>query len=1073
MVRTTKRVITTSLPQNDGGLSFRFCRLGVILILLPTIAVSCSAPLPSPTPDVKPASPEQSISARDQGNGAEAKTQLIQAEQLHQDALRLYEQGDHSAARPLAEQAVTFRERVLGPSSPVVASSLNTLGLILHQLAELGPAQALFERALRIREDSLGAEDPAVAESLTNLARVLYARGAFPKARPLLDHAILIREKKLGPTHPDVGVSLLHLSIVQSQLGDLSLSRTTMERALRLLEPVEKTRPLDLAMALNYYGNILRRLGDFAEARPPLERSLQLREQALGPSHPHVARTLARLGMLEASMGNPQGALPLLERALKINEQTLGPTHAEVAGSLNELGRVKRKFGDLIGARSAFERALTIQEQSVGPQHPFVAVTLNELGQVLAQIGEVEAALRLFQRALAVQEAALGRDHVFIGETLTNLGYLQAQQGDLQRAARSFARAVTLKEAALGGNHPDLAASLFDLARAKHASGDLKAARASYERARRILLAHSTANQGLDDAAFSKVWAGQLKGLYDYAGLLAALARGSLLDHGPPSAVADSFLVTEQARGWIVQAAVAKAMARRQAGTPEEVQLAGQVEELRRRRQALWISLNAVYGQSLEQRNTQELTGLQEMLRQVQTDLDHQIKLLESLFPRYAAMALPAPLDIATARTLLRPGEALVSYFLLDSHLLIWLVRPDQETSYRDVAVSRAKVMALVKKLRASLIPAGGARILPPVDVESAFELYRLLLEPLRPQLVGVKDLILVPDEVLLALPFGVLVTERGDEKFQRVLDLYRKGQGIVFEKIGNYPYASLPWLARSYSLTILPSASALKLLRQTPRDRETRGEPFIGFGDPVLQGSGRERGGVMIASQGTKADLQILRALNRLPGTREELLAIARVMGVDPATHLFLDERATESQVKRLNVSGRLGQARVLAFSTHGLLAGEISGLMQPALVLTIPEASSQEDDGLLTLEEVLQLKLPHTDWVILSACNTASGDGSGESLSGLARAFFFAGARALLVSYWSVDDQATQQLMTEVFRRYGHSDNLSQYPAEALRQGMVAMLEQAQKDPEKAYFAHPYAWASFLLVGEPKPEE
>ena len=116
--------------------------------------------------------------------------------------------------------------------------------------------------------------------------------------------------------------------------------------------------------------------------------------------------------------------------------------------------------------------------------------------------------------------------------------------------------------------------------------------------------------------------------------------------------------------------------------------------------------------------------------------------------------------------------------------------------------------------------------------------------------------------------------------------------------------------------------------------------------------------------------------------------------------------------------------------------------------------------------MEDVLQLKLPNTDWVILSACNTAGDNGSGESLSGLARAFFFAGAKALLVSQWSVDDEATKVLMGEIFRRYGGAPSL--VPAKALREGMLALLSRAAKEPDHRYFAHPYAWAPFMLVGD-----
>jgi CHAT domain-containing protein len=117
-----------------------------------------------------------------------------------------------------------------------------------------------------------------------------------------------------------------------------------------------------------------------------------------------------------------------------------------------------------------------------------------------------------------------------------------------------------------------------------------------------------------------------------------------------------------------------------------------------------------------------------------------------------------------------------------------------------------------------------------------------------------------------------------------------------------------------------------------------------------------------------------------------------------------------------------------------------------------------------LLSLDEVLELKLPRTAWVILSACNTAASDDSGEGLSGLTRAFFFAGAQSVLVSHWSVDDHATQVLMDEVFSRYARNPNMPQ--AEALRQGMQALVQQA--NGRTAYLAHPFAWAPFFLVGE-----
>jgi CHAT domain-containing protein len=337
-------------------------------------------------------------------------------------------------------------------------------------------------------------------------------------------------------------------------------------------------------------------------------------------------------------------------------------------------------------------------------------------------------------------------------------------------------------------------------------------------------------------------------------------------------------------------------------------------------------------------------------------------------------------------------------------------------------------------------------------------------LAPLREHLAGVTHLLIVPDEVWLPLPFGALVTQADSEAYWTLADLYRNQLAPAPGEL--LDYARIAWLARDYTLTVLPAATSLRALRQLERAKVTAIEPFIGFGDPLLQGTGMQRGGSMLASRGTAIAFDAMQRMNRLPATRDELLAVATALGADPHAALYLDTQATETQVRELNSTGRLGQARVLAFATHGLLAGEVTGLTQPALVLTPPSTPNDQDDGLLSLDDILELKLFNTDWVILSACNTGAADRSGEGLSGLTRAFFFAGARSLLVSHWSVDDRATQALMTAVFRRQANIPTLA--PAAALQQGMLALLAEA--DGDTAYFAHPYAWAPFFLVGEGK---
>lgn len=140
------------------------------------------------------------------------------------------------------------------------------------------------------------------------------------------------------------------------------------------------------------------------------------------------------------------------------------------------------------------------------------------------------------------------------------------------------------------------------------------------------------------------------------------------------------------------------------------------------------------------------------------------------------------------------------------------------------------------------------------------------------------------------------------------------------------------------------------------------------------------------------------------------------------------------------------------------------MKGVREPALVLTPPSQPSVDDDGLLTMDDVMGFKLLADEWVILSACNTAAPDGSGEGLSGLTRAFFYAGAPAVLVSQWSVDDVATQRLMTLTFS--GNKSDRAHHAA-LLQNGMVKLMAEGASDDAHAYFAHPFAWASFVVIG------
>ena len=278
-------------------------------------------------------------------------------------------------------------------------------------------------------------------------------------------------------------------------------------------------------------------------------------------------------------------------------------------------------------------------------------------------------------------------------------------------------------------------------------------------------------------------------------------------------------------------------------------------------------------------------------------------------------------------------------------------------------------------------------------------------------------------------------------------------------------------WLIRSHAVTLLPSIESLKVLRgKSVMDGAAK--PLIGFADPVFNADSQRlaQNSRVVADvtaargiRGAVADTaELLAALPQLPETADELREVASSVQANPAD-IILGPDATVSRVKR----EKLDQFRVVYFATHGLLAGNVAEFAklnaEPALVLSLPAHPTEADDGLLTASQVAQLKL-NADWVVLSACNTAAAERPGaEALSGLARAFFYAGARSLVVSNWEVESNSAVSLMVGTFAALAANPKLSH--AEALQKSLLAMID----DPTHPERANPKYWAPFIVVGEP----
>ena len=882
----------------------------------------------------------------------------------------------------------------------------------LYEAGELEAALPVASEALRLSEGEFGSEHPATAIFVENLARIYFVLGQFARAEPLYARALALRVH-LGPEHPSVANAAHNLAIVYLRQGRYAKAEPLLREALGIWQRIG-TQDRVVAAGLNSLALLYQSQGRYAEAEPHYRRVLEILEASSGREHPEeVATALGNLAALYVSLGRYAEAEALFERALSLGDKPV---------LLNNLALLHQRTERHAEAVELYQRALSIAEKEFGGEHPHVATVLGGLAQAYFALGRYTEAESLHFRALAIEVKALTPEHPAVAASLNNLGLLLESQDRYSEAEMLFRRSLLIAELAFGAEHPDVAMILDNVARLCLLDDRLTEALTHMRRATGIHRTRGDRAAGTWSGA-ALVEQAKVRDLFlrhvEY--LARALATDPQRDR---QAVAEAFEVAQLAQATEVATAVARMAARFAAGDDglAEVVRARQdaAERWRGLDQRLVRSLSALPAERDREREARLRADLESLAAEI-TALDERLALS---FPDYAELAHPSPASLGEIQRLLAAGEALIAYLVSPEATYLLVVRADDAALHR-LDLAAEELADVVGTLRQGLDQPGVARVesLRRYRVEEAWALYRKLLAPAEPLLEGVSHLFVVPDGALRSLPFGVLVTAEPESRI-RELAAYRE----------------IRWLAAERAVTTLPTVASLRALRRVARPSRA-GRPFVGFGDPDLE----------------SAPVEAVRRLDPLDDTADELAALARVQGAEPSA-LFLGPRATEGHLRSIP----LADYRVLAFATHGLLAGELPGVAEPALVLTPPTGTAAGDDGLLTASEIATLELD-ADWVILSACNTAAAATPGaEGLSGLAKAFFYAGARALLVSHWSVESSAAVALTTRALAELAAHPGIGR--AEALRRSMLSLIA----DEETEYFAHPAFWAPFVVVGE-----
>lgn len=948
------------------------------------------------------------------------------------------------------EKQVQNLVSVYGDNSPQAIALYVQLGQHYVQNARYLEAELVQKKALEMAEKTFGPEHIATANCIIYLAKIYLFEKRTSEGVALMLRALPIFEKNLGKDNPLVAALLTQIGgAIHRGEGRYSSAETYFKKALSIYEKTSGPESLEVASALDTLAISYNDQGRYNEAEYLLRKSIKIIEKSLGLNAPELAPIIDHLAMLPSIKANKDEHELLLKRALKVMEDRFGPDHREVSVYLDRLSSFYADQQRYAEAETLRKRVNFIVDQQLAIDNSDISVWnkasgLSSLATLYARQGRYKEAEPLLKESLTLAEKVWGKDHPTVAGTLSNLALLNEKAGHLSEAIAQQEKVFEIRSRTLGLDHPNTASTLYSLTNLYMAKGD-SATSLKYSRQFFQLYGKRQSRVGPDFAKTDEgkqYFATGMKYHMSVVGKTRAGTRGqdAALD-------GEAFEAGQLAQMSSTSDIISKMAARFASGSDSLA------ESIRSRQDAIvrinWLQteLRKSLGLDSKKRDSVAEQKIQAEIDALTKDIERLDGTIESRFPKYAELSSTRTVKINEAKSLLRRGEALLAYTVGETESYLFVVQPDR-AEFKVLPVGKDELTASVQLLRARLLQSGTtANKIRPFDLEEAHALYERVFLPAEQLLTGVNNIHLVLDGPLQSLPFSVLVRSIPKEKIRAPED-YRK----------------VDWLANRYGFAVLPSVSSLRAIRVTAKSGNSE-NPFVGFGDPALDGkAGTEAGKravsmeVLFNSNRGLADVSAIRQLDPLPETADELRHMANSLGVGNNS-IFLRNNATESRVKDMDLS----RTRVIAFSTHAAMAGELKGYSEPGLILTPPKEATDLDDGYLTASEIAQLKL-NADWVLLSACSTASSDGKAgaEGLSGLAKAFFYAGARSLLVSHWPVDSVATHDIVTNLFSISQKNPALTK--AEALQKAMLTVMN----DPTHPQFAHPMFWAPFVIAGE-----
>jgi CHAT domain-containing protein len=901
---------------------------------------------------------------------------------------------------------------------------------------------------------------------LLRLAYAEFASGNFKHAIELLEKSLRLKET------PATYKGLVKL---YTRVGDLESAQRVAAKGINFCNLVKYKKGWGnwpVIHAADMKALVLEAQGKFVEAEPHYRQNLRNWTPPMRQKLP-LSYNITKIYLIR----NLKNQYRLMEAEIQARETlkaiaSLDRESDMFAGAVGEFGEILLRQGRLQDAEKIMSAGVRIMEAAnVSPDSYVMGQGRMWLGEVLTTEEKYDEAMQEFDLAKSgMQQNQYVYENFFARNPALMLCLLRT--GRIQEASQRITAIHAQNSRLLGQKHYLTAEALGFRGMVHTLQKNNQQALKDFSEALPVLIETSTGETFSYDRKI------RLRVILEsYLDLLSKVKGTDLEKDTDIDAITEAFKLADVLSGSTVHSAIGASTARASVTSPELADLVRQEQDAQKQLKLLEKALMDNIAASQEQQLSQVIKELKAKIDSLNRARMVLVEEINTRFPKYAELTHPKPVSISQLQKYLHPGEVFMSIYTAYDQSYVWAIPHEGRTAFSAVPLGRKRLSQMVADLRKALDPKPiTLGDIPEFDKSLAYEIYRKLLEPVEIGWQSAEDLIIVAHGPLGQLPFALLPTT--PVSFGEEQELFSR-------------YRQVPWLIRKASITRLPSASTFVNLRSVATGKPDR-KAFAGFGDPIfnpqqLAEAQKEKAkptilatrppgqinvrGIRISEEGTLDSDKIVSCtinnLNRLPDTSDEIKDIAEALGAHPESDIFLGQRASEQQVKSMNLSDR----KVIAFATHALVPGDLDGLDQPALALSAPSVAGDNDDGLLTMAEILRLKL-NADWVVLSACNTGAAEGKGaEAISGLGRAFFYAGTRAILVSMWPVETTSARELTTGLFRYQQADQTLSR--ARALQNSALALIDgPGLKDPATgkiaASYAHPLFWAPFIIVGE-----